>query len=141
VTTVLKKNHLKSKCYDLPIIYIFSESVEERRWLVLSAPGPRHIHTKRCIIRSISSLNTADSRASCGVGAGNGVVEKIISNFKLLSQAISVIKILKQKKSFLVCYPKVKTRNNVKRSCTLLHQYGNKEQGSFFCHGPQFSYF
>jgi hypothetical protein len=43
------------------MIYIFSESVEERRWLVLSAPGPRHIHTKRCIIRSISSLNTADS--------------------------------------------------------------------------------
>jgi hypothetical protein len=38
------------------------------------------------------------------VGAGNGVVEKIISNFKLLSQAISVIKILTQK-SFLVCYP------------------------------------
>jgi len=72
---------------------------------VLSAPGPRHIHTKRCIIRSISSLNTADSPCFlCGVGAGNGVVEKIISNFKLLSQAISVIKILTQK-SFLVCYP------------------------------------
>ncbi len=81
---------------------------------MLRAPGPRHIHTKRCIIRSISSLNTADSRASCGVGAGNGVVEKIISNFNLLSQAISVIKILTQKAIF-VCYPKVKTGYNVIR--------------------------
>ena len=33
--------------------------------------GARHIHTKRRIIRSISRLNTADSRASCG-GGGEG---------------------------------------------------------------------